>query len=282
VATELVEASPRIGSGKQRSGIAHTGGATLVPRLHCPWRMTHNSRARDLASPDGSSSRFRARRRLSRALGLASPFLAGLVASLLASPAWADPDGASPPSPAAAPRVDLDTSLFFQGANDWNARAAGGPVYWIGTGVEAAARIGFLRAGGSFDAESTLLGPSAIHAGAVLGPTWSPVPRLRFDLSGEAGVHYMYGVADGLFTSQVTGTDAAAMPFVGARAAVTSRLGQGHRWNVGGWIAGREDLARPSVTPTVTSCFFGCSTAPQTYPLGGESVAAGVRVGLEY
>jgi hypothetical protein len=194
----------------------------------------------------------------------------------IAQPELASPSPAAP-IPTRIPRVDLDGSFFADFGHWYNHNTSGGS----GVGVETSItmRLGALRLGGFTDVES-MFGATSIQGGLLVGPSWTPLPALRLDATGELGGNYVFGIGQDLFVGQTSGQTTAFLPFAGARLSASLRVGREHHGVIGLWGGFREDLTRETRVTTCTSG-WGCDRTPQTTTLGGESFLAGLRLGFE-
>lgn len=172
-------------------------------------------------------------------------------------------------------------ALMFYDANDSYRSPQSSGAGGVGIGALAAFRAGAFRVGASADMASSIFGPGATHFGAFGGADWLPLRWLRLTGALELGGNYMSDIGGGLFVSSLAGDSSILLPYAGVRTSAVVRIGHVHHFLMGLTALAREDLGRGTVTPQVTSCLLSCSSAPETWRVGGESVDLGLTLGFE-
>ena len=145
-------------------------------------------------------------------------------------------------------------------------------------GATALLQYGWLDVGLGLTAGSALFEESFNVMSVLGGVRQDPVPWFRWELLMEGGVEQVRNVGDGLFVERVSGGDV-ALPYLGGRASLSFLPGRGHHFLIGWWMGAGSTTGHTTVSPTVESCFLGCSIETQTHTVGGPSFATGLRLG---
>lgn len=189
---------------------------------------------------------------------------------------------------AAAPRADLGGGVEMAAglAYSWSTRQGtnavsaqmGGQVS-IQLGGLASIRWRALRLAALADVNSTLFGPTISHYGIGIGWVWMASPAIQFDALVEGGASLYASVGERFFVTSVSGATSAVIFFAGVRVGLAWRFAR--ILILGALVEARQDVTRVTLSPTVTSCFLSCNSHQEEWTVGGTTLGAGLRFGVE-
>ena len=141
-------------------------------------------------------------------------------------------------------------------------------------GATALGNVRQLALGGAVDATPRANGDGRLSLAVLLG--FQPeVDQIRFQVLGEAGGHRFSDVGGNMFRHQL-GPDT-WLPYLGVRLGLARTVPARGLLEVGGWLFGRYDLGR--VTVTSVDGFLG-GESPSAYRVGGWMCGLALQVGL--
>ena len=149
----------------------------------------------------------------------------------------------------------------------------------LSLGAYLLAHRGIWIYGANADLSSGIFAANHEHVGGVVGLS-SPGQRVRLELLGEGGVHFISDIGDELFTRSDATT--VALPYVGGQVRLNMDPGAPGHVRVVLAVAGRTDLSRTQRDVMVTDCFFDCNTESQTWRLGGQSLDATLGISYQF